>query len=97
MAHLLKWHIFSCASTPDTADFPKEQVNDVSAPATPGNVLCAAYFTVCGIFLNIQDVPGVKVTTSGFNSRVDSEPKPSYTHGSNSQWFRSYELLKYSK
>ena len=87
-------HIFPCASTPD---FPKEQVNDVSAPATPGNIFCAAYFTVGGFFLNTQDVPGVKVTTSWFNSRADSESKLSYTHGSNSQWFRSYEFLKYSK
>jgi hypothetical protein len=50
VAHLLKWHIFSCASAPDTADFPKEEVNDVSAPVTPGNIFCAAYFTVCGVF-----------------------------------------------
>ena len=46
---------------------------------------------------HIQVVPGVKVTTSGFNSRADSESKMSYTHGSNSQRFRSYEFLKYSK
>jgi hypothetical protein len=45
----------------------------------------------------IQGVPGVKVTTSGFNSRADSESKMSYTHGSNSQRFKSYEFLKYSK
>jgi len=45
----------------------------------------------------IQDVPGVKVTTLGFNSRADSESKTSYMHGSNSQQFRSYEFLKYSK
>jgi hypothetical protein len=44
----------------------------------------------------IQSVPGVKVTTSGFNSRADSESKTSYTHGSNSR-FRSYEFLNYSK
>jgi len=33
---------------------------------------------------DIQGVQGVKVTTSGFNSRADSESKTSYTHGSNS-------------
>ena len=44
----------------------------------------------------IQSVPGVKVTTSGFNSRADSESKMSYTHGSNSQRFRSYEFLSSS-
>jgi len=32
----------------------------------------------------IQSVPGVNVTTLGFNSRADSESKTSYTHGSNS-------------
>jgi len=42
-------------------------------------------------------VTGVKVTISGFNSRADSESKTSYTHGSNWQWFRSYEFLKYNK
>jgi hypothetical protein len=36
--------------------------------------------TVC--FNDIQGVPGV-VTTSGFNSRADSESKMSYTHGYN--------------
>ena len=41
----------------------------------------------------IQGVPGVKVTISEFNSRADSESKTSYTHGSNSQRFRSYEFL----
>jgi len=41
--------------------------------------------------------PGVKVTTSGFNSRAAAESKTSYTHGSNWQRFRSYEFLKYSK
>jgi len=41
----------------------------------------------------IQGVPGVKVSTSGFNSRADTESKMSYTHGSNSQRFRSYEFL----
>jgi hypothetical protein len=29
---------------------------------------------------SIQNVQGVKVTTSGFNSRADSESKMSYTH-----------------
>ena len=43
----------------------------------------------------MQGVPGVKVTTSGFNSRAGSESKTSYTHGSNSQRFWSYEFLKY--
>jgi len=46
-------------------------------------------------YIYIQRVPGVKVTTSGFNSRGDSESKTPYTHGSNSQRFRSYEFLKY--
>jgi len=45
----------------------------------------------------IQGVPGDKVSTSGFNSEADAESKTSYTHGSNSQRFRSYEFLKYSK
>ena len=35
---------------------------------------------------------GCEVTTKGFNSRVDSESKTIYTHGSNSQRFRSYEF-----
>jgi len=34
-----------------------------------------------GKYFNIQGVPGVKVTTSGFNSRTDSESKTSFTHG----------------
>jgi len=38
--------------------------------------------------LLIQGVPGVRVTTSGFNSRADSESKMSYTHGPNSLPFR---------
>ena len=42
----------------------------------------------------IQNVPVVKATTSGFDSRTVSESKASYTHGSNSQRFRSYEFLK---
>jgi hypothetical protein len=46
---------------------------------------------------SVQGVPGVKVITSGFNSRADAELKTSYTHGSKSQQFRSYEFLKYSK
>ena len=45
----------------------------------------------------IQSAPGVKVTTSGFNSRAHSESKTSNTHGSNWQRFRGYEFLKYSK
>jgi hypothetical protein len=44
---------------------------------------------------NIQCVPGVKVTISGFNSRADSESKTSYALGSNSQRFWSYEFLNY--
>jgi hypothetical protein len=39
------------------------------------------------------ECPGVKVSISGFNSRADAESKTSYTHGSNSQQFRSYEFL----
>jgi len=45
----------------------------------------------------IQRVPGVKVTTSGFNSRADSQSKTSYTHESNLRRFRSYEFLKHGK
>jgi len=52
-------------------------------------------FTISGK-RDIQGVPGVKVTTSGFNSRSDSESKTSHTHGFNWQRFRSYELLMYS-
>jgi hypothetical protein len=32
-----------------------------------------------------QGVPGIKINTLGFNSRVDAESKTSYTRGSNSQ------------
>jgi hypothetical protein len=42
-------------------------------------------------------VPAVKVHILGFNSRADVESKTSYTHGSNSQWSRSYVFLKHSK
>ena len=42
-------------------------------------------------------VPGVKSTTSGFNSRTDSESKTSYTHEPDWQRFRSYEFLKFWK
>jgi len=45
----------------------------------------------------LQDVPGVKVTTSEFNSRAGSESKTSYTQGSDWQRFRIYEFLKNSK
>ena len=45
----------------------------------------------------MQGVPGAKVTTSGFNFRADFESKTSYTHGFNSQLFRSYDFLKYNK
>ena len=41
----------------------------------------------------IGNVSGVKVNTSGFNSRADAESKTLYTHGSNLQRFRSYEFL----
>jgi len=37
-----------------------------------------------GKYLKIQGVPGVKVTTSGLNSRADTESKTSYTRGSDS-------------
>jgi hypothetical protein len=42
----------------------------------------------------IQGVPGVKVTTSGFNSRADFESKMSYTRtcGPNWQRFRGFEF-----
>ena len=42
----------------------------------------------------IHGVPGVKVATSGVTSLGDAESKTSYTHGSNSQRFRSYEVWK---
>ena len=42
----------------------------------------------------IKDVPGVTVTTSGVTSLADAESKTSYTHGSNSHRFRSYEVWK---
>jgi hypothetical protein len=44
----------------------------------------------------IEHVPGIKVNISGFNSRADAESKMSYSHGANSQWFRSYDVLKQS-
>jgi hypothetical protein len=47
------------------------------------------------VIIIIQGVPGVKVSISGFNTRADAESKTTYTHGSNSQRFRSYEFLKY--
>jgi hypothetical protein len=49
------------------------------------------------VYMFIQGVLGVKVNISGFNSRYEAESKTSYAHGSNSQQFRSYELLKYSQ
>ena len=52
---------------------------------------------IYNIYIYIQGVPVVKVNISGFNSRADSESKTLYTHESNSQRFRSYEFLKYSK
>jgi len=45
----------------------------------------------------IQSVPGVNVSTLGLNARADAESKTTYTHGSNSQRFRSYDFLKYRK
>ena len=51
----------------------------------------------CTLKTEIQGVSVVKVNISGFNFRTDSESKTSYTHGSNLQQFRRYEILKYSK
>jgi hypothetical protein len=45
-------------------------------------------------YSTIQGVPGVKVTTLGVTSLGDAESKTSYTHGSTSQRFRSYEVWK---
>jgi hypothetical protein len=39
----------------------------------------------------------VKVTNTVFNSRADSESKNLYTYVYNSQRFRTYDFLKYSK
>jgi hypothetical protein len=52
---------------------------------------------VIGDSLKLQDVPGVKVNISGFNSRDDAESKTSYTLGSISQRLSNYEFLKYGK
>ena len=60
---------------------------------TPIRLCCG----LSGSIKHIQSAPGVKATTSGFNSRADAESKTSYTHGSISQRFRSYEILHYSK
>jgi hypothetical protein len=57
----------------------------------------ASYINIYRLLYSIQDVPGVKVTTSGFISRADTESKTSYTRGSNSQRFTSYEFVNYSK
>ena len=57
----------------------------------------APYINIYRLLHLIRGVPGVKLNTSGFNSRADTESKTSYTHGSNSQQFRSYEFLKCSK
>jgi hypothetical protein len=43
---------------------------------------------------HIQGVLGVKVTTLGVISLGNAESKISYTHGSNLQRFRSYEVWK---
>ena len=40
----------------------------------------------------MQGVPEVKINILGFNPRADAESKTSYTHGSNSQRFRSYDF-----
>ena len=51
------------------------------------------------IFVEISHIkgsPGVKVTSSGLNSRADAESKISYTHGSDWQQCRSYEILQCS-
>jgi len=61
------------------------------------NVICSHLNCNRFLFYNIKSVPGIKVTTSGFISRADSESKTSYTLGFNSRRFRSYEFLKYSK
>jgi hypothetical protein len=60
-------------------------------------IILLFFFFVISVLLlslHIQGVPGVKFTTSGVTSLGDSEPKTSYTHGSNSQRFRSYEVWK---
>ena len=46
--------------------------------------------------MTIQNVRGVKVITSGFHSRADSESK-SHMHGSDWQRFGSCEFSKYDK
>jgi hypothetical protein len=46
---------------------------------------------------DMQNVPGVKFTTSGFNSRADSQSKRHIHVGTISQRFRNYEFFKYSK
>jgi hypothetical protein len=55
------------------------------------------YINIYRLLHSIQGASGVKFNTSGFNSRANAESKTSHTRGSNSQQFRSYELLKYSK
>jgi hypothetical protein len=44
----------------------------------------------------VQGAPGV-VSTAGFNYRAGYESDMSYAHGSDLQWFRSYEYLQYIK
>jgi hypothetical protein len=46
---------------------------------------------------HIQEVPGFKVTISGYNSGADSESKTSYSYASHPRLFRSYEFLKHGK
>ena len=53
-------------------------------------------YHVCCRYRPIQSVPGIKVSISEFNSSTDGESKTSYTHGSSSQRFQSYEFLKHS-
>jgi len=42
--------------------------------------------------MKIQGVREVKANISGISSTTDSESKTSYTHGSNSQRFRSCDI-----
>jgi hypothetical protein len=64
---------------------PEIHVNNIST--------LISYLRDIYIYIYTQRIPAVKVTTSRFNARADSESKLSYTHGSNSQRFRSYEVL----
>jgi len=66
-------------------------------PNTYVNLKYNKFHNLINKVISIQGLPGVKVNTLGFNSRADAESKMSYTHGSSSQRFRSYEFLKYNK